>query len=38
MTLEHYPGMTEKSLEEIVAEARGRWEVMDACGDPPRRR
>ena len=30
MTLEHYPGMTEKALEEIVAEARGRWEIYDA--------
>jgi molybdopterin synthase catalytic subunit len=27
--LEHYPGMTEKALEEIVAEAAGRWEVID---------
>lgn len=25
MTLEHYPGMTEKALEEIDAEARRRW-------------
>ncbi|MCK9283994.1 MAG: molybdopterin synthase catalytic subunit MoaE [Rhodocyclaceae bacterium] len=25
MTLEHYPGMTEKSLAAIVAEARQRW-------------
>ncbi|MGB1546998.1 MAG: molybdenum cofactor biosynthesis protein MoaE [Alphaproteobacteria bacterium] len=25
MTLEHYPGMTEKALEEIEAEARRRW-------------
>jgi molybdopterin synthase catalytic subunit len=25
MTLEHYPGMTERALEEIVAEARQRW-------------
>lgn len=25
MTLEHYPGMTEKSLAEIEAEARSRW-------------
>ena len=25
MTLEHYPGMTEKMLAEIEAEARGRW-------------
>jgi molybdopterin synthase catalytic subunit len=27
MTLEHYPGMTEKALEAIVAEARGRWDI-----------
>ena len=26
MTLEHYPGMTEKSLEEIIKLARGRWD------------
>ncbi len=25
MTLEHYPGMTEKALEDIEAEARRRW-------------
>jgi molybdopterin synthase catalytic subunit len=25
MTLEHYPGMTEKALAEIVAEAERRW-------------
>ena len=25
MELEHYPGMTEKALEEIEAEARERW-------------
>ena len=30
MTLEHYPGMTEKSIEEIVQQARGRWNVMEA--------
>jgi molybdopterin synthase catalytic subunit len=30
MTLEHYPGMTEKSVEAIIAQARGRWQVMDA--------
>ena len=30
MTLEHYPGMTEKALEQIVAEARGRWDIYDA--------
>ena len=29
MTLEHYPGMTEKALEGIVAEARSRWNVID---------
>jgi molybdopterin synthase catalytic subunit len=30
MTLEHYPGMTEKSIEQIIAQARGRWSVIDA--------
>ncbi len=30
MTLEHYPGMTEKALEEIAAEAKRRWELYDA--------
>jgi molybdopterin synthase catalytic subunit len=30
MTLEHYPGMTERSIEEIVAQARGRWKVLEA--------
>jgi molybdopterin synthase catalytic subunit len=30
MTLEHYPGMTEKALEKIVEEARSRWEIYDA--------
>lgn len=30
MTLEHYPGMTEKALEQIVVEARGRWDIYDA--------
>ena len=29
MTLEHYPGMTEKALAAIVEEAKGRWEVLD---------
>jgi molybdopterin synthase catalytic subunit len=29
MTLEHYPGMTEKALGKIVDEAAGRWEVLD---------
>jgi molybdopterin synthase catalytic subunit len=27
MTLEHYPGMTEKALEEIITQARGRWDL-----------
>lgn len=31
MTLEHYPGMTEKALAQIVEDARARWEVLDAC-------
>jgi molybdopterin synthase catalytic subunit len=30
MTLEHYPGMTEKALAQIVAEARSRWAFLDA--------
>lgn len=29
MTLEHYPGMTEKALEEICAQAHGRWDLID---------
>jgi molybdopterin synthase catalytic subunit len=29
LTLEHYPGMTEKALAKIVAEARSRWDVID---------
>lgn len=28
MALEHYPGMTEKALEAIVAEARARWDIL----------
>jgi len=27
MTLEHYPGMTEKALEAIVVEAKARWDI-----------
>ena len=27
MTLEHYPGMTEKALEAIVVEAKTRWDI-----------
>jgi len=30
MTLEHYPGMTEKALAGIVAEAKSRWDIVDA--------
>jgi len=29
MTLEHYPGMTERALESIVASARARWNLDD---------
>ncbi len=29
MTLEHYPGMTEKALEQICAEAASRWDLID---------
>jgi len=29
MTLEHYPGMTEKALAAIVAEAGQRWPLQD---------
>jgi molybdopterin synthase catalytic subunit len=28
MELEHYPGMTEKALEDIVAQARSRWSLF----------
>jgi molybdopterin synthase catalytic subunit len=30
MELEHYPGMTEKSLDDIVNQAKGRWDIFDA--------
>ena len=30
LTLEHYPGMTEKALQAIVADAISRWVVVDA--------
>jgi molybdopterin synthase catalytic subunit len=30
MALEHYPGMTERSIEEIISQARGRWNIYDA--------
>ena len=29
MTLEHYPGMTEKAIAKIVEEAKARWQVLD---------
>ncbi len=31
MTLEHYPGMTDKALARIVEDARARWEILDVC-------
>ncbi|SHG59970.1 molybdopterin synthase catalytic subunit MoaE [Massilia sp. CF038] len=30
MELEHYPGMTEQSIEQIVAQARTRWPLFGA--------
>jgi molybdopterin synthase catalytic subunit len=30
MTLEHYPGMTEKALAAIIDDAKSRWEIADA--------
>ena len=30
LTLEHYPGMTEAALEDIVAEAKARFDIRDA--------
>jgi molybdopterin synthase catalytic subunit len=29
MILEHYPGMTERAVEKIVAEAKSRWDILD---------
>ena len=29
LTLEHYPGMTEKALEAILADARARFDIFD---------
>ena len=31
MELEHYPGMTEQALEQIVAQARARWPLFGAA-------
>jgi molybdopterin synthase catalytic subunit len=30
MTLEHYPGMTENSIREILRQAAGRWPILAA--------
>ncbi len=30
LSIEHYPGMTEKLLEQLVTEARGRWQLLSA--------
>jgi molybdopterin synthase catalytic subunit len=30
MELEHYPGMTEQALEDIVTQAKSRWDLFDA--------
>ena len=29
MTLEHYPGMTEKALDQIVVAAKARWDLYE---------
>lgn len=29
MTLEHYPGMTEKAITEIIGQAKARWKIFD---------
>jgi molybdopterin synthase catalytic subunit len=29
MELEHYPGMTEKALSDIVNQAKARWEILN---------
>jgi len=31
MTLEHYPGMTEKALEAIVEQASQRWDLQNCA-------
>lgn len=30
MTLEHYPGMTEKALQEIIDQAKARWDIRNS--------
>jgi len=29
LTLEHYPGMTQKALEDICRQAQARWDILD---------
>ena len=29
MLLEHYPGMTEKAISEIIDQAKSRWDIFD---------
>jgi hypothetical protein len=31
MTLEHYPGMTEKQLLAVVQEAERQWSILDVA-------
>ncbi|MCR9258241.1 MAG: molybdenum cofactor biosynthesis protein MoaE [Pseudomonadaceae bacterium] len=31
LTLEHYPGMTERSIHKIVDEAQSRWDLLNVC-------
>lgn len=30
MTLEHYPGMTENQLKEVINDAKSQWDIIDA--------
>ncbi|QVL45641.1 MAG: molybdopterin synthase catalytic subunit MoaE [Methylophilaceae bacterium] len=30
LTLEHYPGMTERALEQIETEAKSRWDILNS--------
>ena len=31
LTLEHYPGMTERALEQICEQAHARWQLLRVC-------
>ena len=31
LTLEHYPGMTERSIEKILDQAEARWPLLETC-------